>query len=227
MESSASNGYYPVALRVAGRRCVIAGGGRVAERKLNGLLEAGADDVVLISPDVTEAIRRLAEEGRIRWERRTFIVSDLSDAWLVVAATSDRTLNGLIAEEADRHRLLANIADDYERGSYITPSVIRRGRLLVSVTATGASPAFARALKDDLEAKVGDRYGMALDRLDELRKLAQTTLQDSQMRLWVLRLAAEEALSKEWPESGGYDASAWLKHLVERVKGGLHNEQHG
>lgn len=219
MEAPASNGYYPVALRVAGRRCVVAGGGKVAERKVNGLLEAGADDVLLISPAATDGIQRLAEEGRIRWERKEFNVADLSSAWLVVAATGDRALNGSIAEEADKRGILANSADDYERGSFITPSVIRRGRLLVSVTATGASPAFAMALKKDLETRVGDHYGAALAKLDELRKLAQATLQDTDMKGNILRLAAEEALSPEWHERDDYDPKVWLEHLVERLKG--------
>ena len=225
MDAEASNGYYPVALRLAGRRCIVAGGGKVAERKLNGLLEAGADDVVLISPAVTDGIRTLALERRIRWERREFAGDDLSSAWLVVAATDDRTLNAGIAEEADRRGMLANIADDYERGSFITPSVIRRGRLLVSVTATGASPAFARALKKDLETRIGERYGLALARLDELRKLALATLQDTDLRTNVLRLAAEEALSEEWQDREEHPAEQWLEHLAARIKGGLHNEQ--
>ncbi|MEK3882671.1 bifunctional precorrin-2 dehydrogenase/sirohydrochlorin ferrochelatase [Paenibacillus sp. PL2-23] len=226
MGTRASNGYYPVALRLPGRRCVIAGGGKVAQRKLAGLLEAGADDVVLISPDATESIRELAARGSVRWLQRSFAVEDLTGAWLVVAATSDRTLNAAIAEAAERLGMLANVADDYERGSFITPAVIRRGRLLVSVTASGASPAFAKALKQDLEEKLAQGYEAALERLEELRGLAQAELLDRDVREQVLRLAAQQAVCSQEGHDSMPSVEKWLEYLVERVKGGLHNEQY-
>ncbi|RIX50529.1 bifunctional precorrin-2 dehydrogenase/sirohydrochlorin ferrochelatase [Paenibacillus nanensis] len=223
MEKNASNGYYPVALKMAGKRCLVAGGGKVAERKLMGLLEAGADRVVLISPAVTEAIQKLSDIGAIEWlPRACSVKSDLSGAWLVIAATNDRELNAAIAEEAERLGILSNIADDYERGSFITPSVIRKGRLLISVTATGASPVFAKAVSRELESRYGQRYADALERLNELRRLAQEKIEDRMLKEKVLRLAADECLTMK--HSMGH-AEDWLHRLIDRTKGGLQDEQ--
>lgn len=224
MEKYASNGYYPIALRLAGRRCLVAGGGKVAERKLKGLLAAGADRIALISPVVTETIRKLAEDGSIEWACRSCSAKeDLPGAWLVIAATNDGALNSAIAEEADRLGILSNIADDYERGGFITPSVIRRGRLLIAVTATGASPAFAKAVSRELESRFGDRYEDALERLSELRKLVLATMEDRALKENVLRLAAEECLTMDVSEME--HTESWLNHLVDRIKRGLPDGQ--
>jgi precorrin-2 dehydrogenase / sirohydrochlorin ferrochelatase len=224
MDKYESNGYYPIALKVTGKRCLVAGGGKVAERKLKGLLEAGADRVVLISPDATEAIQKLAEDGSIEWVGRACSAeSDLPGSWLVIAATNDRAHNMAIAEEANRLGILSNIADDFERGSFIAPSVIRRGRLLIAVTATGASPAFAKAVSRELESRYGDRYEEALARLGELRRLVLETIEDRAMKENVLRLAADECLAMDVSDMNHIDS--WLKRLVERTKRGLPDEQ--
>lgn len=224
MDKYASNGYYPVALKLSGKRCLVAGGGKVAERKLKGLLEAGADRIVLISPTVTEAIQQLADEGSIEWVRRACSAeTDLPGVWLVIAATNDRTLNMAIAGEAERLGILSNITDDFEQGSFITPSVIRRGQLLISVTTAGASPAFAKAVNRELESRYGDRYAEVLERLGELRKLALERFEDREMKENVLRLAADECLTMDVSDMDHVEG--WLERLVDRTKRGLPDEQ--
>lgn len=216
MDEGEAGGYYPVALRLTGRRCLVVGGGRVAERKLNGLLEAGADQITLISPSATADIQAIASAGRIVWNKRSYAAGDLAGVWLVIAATSDRALNSSIAEEAERFGVLSNIADGFGQGSFITPSVIRRGDLLIAVTASGSSPALAKLLKRELDERYGERYGEASRRLGELRKLTIARLYDAELKSEVLRLAAEESLSEERKYG---NAELWLESLVERIKG--------
>ncbi|MDR7445991.1 MAG: NAD(P)-dependent oxidoreductase, partial [Armatimonadota bacterium] len=91
--------YYPLFVDLAGRRCVVVGGGAMAESKVEALVECGAE-VVVISPQVTEKIRRWVEEGRLRWEPRAYRLGDLEGAWLVVSAPDDRSLNRAVWEEA-------------------------------------------------------------------------------------------------------------------------------
>lgn len=216
MEEGQANSFYPVALRLSGRRCLIVGGGRVAERKLNGLLEAGADRIVLVSPSATDGIQALASSGRITWERRSYAHGELGGVWLVIAATSEHALNSAIAEEAERLGILSNIADSFGQGSFITPSVIRRGDLIIAVTASGSSPALAKAIKRELEERYGGQYREAVMRLGELRKLTIGRLDDKELKQEVLRLAAEQSLSEE---GACGNAELWLESLLEEVKG--------
>ncbi|MFD0588311.1 bifunctional precorrin-2 dehydrogenase/sirohydrochlorin ferrochelatase [Paenibacillus sp. GCM10027627] len=216
IDTPAPNGYYPVALRVAGRRCVIVGGGAVAERKLRGLIEAGADTIVLISPDVTENIRDMALRGQLKWINRNYEAGDLVGAWLVIASSSDGTVNKSIAAEAEELGILSNIADDAQSGSYITPAVVRRGDLLISVTASGASPSLAKVLKKELEAQYGDRYERAVQKLRELRELALQQVENEKKEA-ILRHAAEEVLDDH---IAGLSARQWLDRLLAATRGG-------
>lgn len=216
MEDQKSCGYYPVALRLVGRQCLIVGGGRIAERKLNGLLEAGADRITLISPTATAGIQKLAMTDRIAWHKKKYAKDDLEGVWLVIAATADPSLNTAIAEEAERRGILSNHTNSFRQGSFITPSVIRRGDLLIAVTASGSSPALVKALRLELEERYGERYGDAVRRLGELRKLALVRLDDADLKKEVLRLAAADSLGNK----GEYETvEYWLESLVQRIKG--------
>ncbi|MFF2887160.1 bifunctional precorrin-2 dehydrogenase/sirohydrochlorin ferrochelatase [Paenibacillus sp. NPDC057967] len=216
MEDCTPGGFYPVALRLSGKLCMIIGGGKVAERKLKGLLESGADRIELISPVVTEAIEAWAAAGRLIWRSRPYAACDIEGAWLLIAATDGRALNASLAMEADRLGILSNIADDYESGSFITPAVTRRGPLVITVTTSGASPALAKALNKELDERYGERYGEAAARLGELRKLMLTRAGIREERDELLRLASREALD------GGIEnitADQWLESLIARTKG--------
>lgn len=221
MTTDGSNGYFPLMLRLCGKRCLIVGGGRIAERKLLGLLEAGADDIRLISPSATERIERLAADGRIRLERRSYEPGDARDAWIVFAATDDRRINRMIAEEAEQNDILVNVADEARAGNFIAPSVVRRGDLLIAVTTAGASPALARSMKQELERQYGPEYGTAVRLLRQLRELALDHLPDARERKRLLELAAEEALAVNAAED--MDIYQWLDSLKLKIKGG--NEQ--
>lgn len=216
MEDSMPHGFYPVVLRLTGRLCIIVGGGKVAERKLNALIESGADRIELISPVVTGKIEAWAASGRIIWRNRPYDPGDLEEAWLLIAATDDHALNASLAEEADKLGILSNIADDYERGSFITPAFTRNGPLIMAVTTSGASPALAKALKKDLEERYGNRYGEAAERLGELRKLILASDDSSKVKEELLRLAAKEVF-----DAGIEDRTQeqWLESLIARTKG--------
>ena len=84
--------FYPVFLNLTGRRCVIIGGGQVAEGKVSKLLDSGAK-IIVISPDATQGIRDYADSGQIEYSLRKYQEGDLNGAFLVVAATNDRVVN--------------------------------------------------------------------------------------------------------------------------------------
>lgn len=142
---------YPVVLRIAGRMCVVVGGGEVARRKVQGLLAAGAR-VRVIAPHLHP---ELQENTAIELICRSFLPDDLVGALLVFAASNDRQVNAEVAACARKERTLVNIADDPEGSDFHLPAILQRGALTVAVSSGGGSPAFAAQLRDRLAAELG------------------------------------------------------------------------
>ncbi|CAM4127457.1 bifunctional precorrin-2 dehydrogenase/sirohydrochlorin ferrochelatase [Paenibacillus alkaliterrae] len=211
------NGFYPIILQLRGKRCVVIGGGAVAERKMLGLLDAGADHVIVISPAVTPRIEQLSAAGVILLERRDYEEDDVRGAWLIFAATSDKAVNAAIAAAGERLDILVNAADESSRSSFITPSVVRRGDLLLAVTASGASPALSQQIKTELEERYGSCYEEITARLRRLRERAISRVLDERDRQIVLRLAAEEAVQLT---GKNFDVDEWLQSLLHRIDRG-------
>ncbi len=141
--------YYPLNLRIEGRKTVVVGGGKVAERKVKGLLAFGAQ-VWIVSPDLTPDLRRLAGEGRIRYRQGRYEPDDLAGAFLVFAATSDRGVNSRVAKEAQRMGAMVNVADSPAECTFILPAILQRERVLIAVSSDGRSPSLSRRVRDRL-----------------------------------------------------------------------------
>jgi siroheme synthase-like protein len=141
------------ALTIRGLPVVVVGGGPVAARKAAALLKAGAG-VRVIAPEATTAIRTLARRRRLRWLRARYRPGCLRGAWLVVAATSDRSVNARIARDAARRRLFANIVDDPGSGTLTVPAVARRGSIAIAVSTDGRSPTLAVRLRDRMARRI-------------------------------------------------------------------------
>lgn len=137
---------YLLGLRLDGRRVLVVGGGRVAQRRIPALLDAGAA-VTLVSPSATPALDDLIADGRVTWERRRYQPGDVDDAWLVHACTSDRAANAAIAEEAEAKRIWCVRADDKDASAAWTPASGRVDEIGVAVTA-GGDPRRAAGIRD-------------------------------------------------------------------------------
>jgi siroheme synthase-like protein len=153
---------YLAALDLRGRRCVVAGGGAVARRKVAGLLAAGAD-VLVVAPEIDE----MPEGAALA--RRAVRLDDLDGAVLAVCATDDAGVNAALAREAHRRGVLVNVTDDPDSGTFTVPAVARRGRVQIGVSTGGASPLLARRLRDELAAQVSDEHALLAELLAELR----------------------------------------------------------
>lgn len=140
-------------MNLAGRRCVMVGGGAVAGRKARRLLQARAE-VVVISPEIDEELAAMATEVH---ERR-YESGDLRGAFLAFVATDSREVNAAVVEEAKRRGVMVNVADEPEDGDFVLPSTLRRGRLQVAVSTGGASPVLAREIRKRLEEKFGPEW---------------------------------------------------------------------
>ena len=167
--------YYPVYLDLRRRRCVIFGGGEVAERKIQNLLECQAE-VIIISPTVTPGILERLERGELRWESRKYIEGDLTGIFLAIAATDQRAVNAAIADEAARGKVILNVIDDAPLCTFIAPSIVRRGDVTVALSTAGTSPALARKLRESLERsdilEYADLSGVLSSARRELKRMA-------------------------------------------------------
>jgi siroheme synthase-like protein len=160
---------FPVNLVVAGRRCVVVGGGEVAARKAGALLDCGAD-VMVVAPEVVAALAEWATAGRLCVARRPYDDADLEGAWLAVAATDDPAVNRRVSADASARRVWVNVADDPQQCSVTLPSVVRRGPLLVTVSTGGHSPALSAWLRARLERELGPEYAVLIELLSAERE---------------------------------------------------------
>jgi precorrin-2 dehydrogenase/sirohydrochlorin ferrochelatase len=161
--------YFPVFLDLKGKRCVVVGGGRVGERKVRILLEAGAR-VKVVGPGLTSSLLRLKEKGRIDYLSRPYRRGDLTGAFLAIAATDDRRANERIFRQAMDKRILVNVVDDPDHSSFIVPSIVKKQDLLVAISTSGRSPAMARMLRQNLEKEIGPEYSFLLELLGRARE---------------------------------------------------------
>ncbi|HEV2994284.1 MAG TPA: bifunctional precorrin-2 dehydrogenase/sirohydrochlorin ferrochelatase [Acidimicrobiia bacterium] len=162
---------YPVNLLVAGRRCVVIGAGRIAARKIAGLLDAGAA-VHVVAPDLGDEVRAWRDAGRVTVAERPFEATDLDGAWLATAATPDPAVNAAVYEAGEARRVFVNAADDPAHCSFTLMSVVRQGDLVVTIGTGGRSPALATYLKDHVATEMGPEWGALLDLLAEEREAA-------------------------------------------------------
>ena len=162
--------YYPVNLAIAGRKCVVVGGGEVAARKVSTLLDCEAA-VEVISPELTPGLGKLSAEGRLHWQARPYRRGDLAGAFLVIAATDDQEVQAEVFAEASEANQLVNVADVPSRCNFILPALVSRGDLLLAVSTAGKSPALARQISRELAEAYGDEYRTVVEIMGLLRPL--------------------------------------------------------
>jgi precorrin-2 dehydrogenase/sirohydrochlorin ferrochelatase len=165
---------YPVNLRLAGRRCLVVGGGAVAASKIAGLLECGAD-VHVVATRVAAVVRELARGGSIHVEERPYRPEDLDGCRLVITATDDRAVNRAVSEQADAAGIWVNSADDPANCSFTLPSRIRQGPLLVTFGTGGHSPAVATWLRRTYAEEFGAEYVTLIEMLGDERRAIQAS----------------------------------------------------
>jgi precorrin-2 dehydrogenase/sirohydrochlorin ferrochelatase len=161
--------YYPINLNIQDRHCLVVGGGGVGTRKVESLLECGAQ-VTVVSPEVSDRLAELSDSGQITLALRKFKDSDLENVFLVIGATNDESLNRRIHKSAEHRGLLCNIADRPDICNFILPSVVRRGALTISISTSGRSPAMAKRLRKELERQFGEEYNVLLQLMGAIRK---------------------------------------------------------
>ncbi len=171
--------YYPVFLNLKGRLCVVIGGGSVAERKVRGLLRAGAN-IKVVSPGITKGLEELVRGGQIHYINRTYQREDIKDAFLVIAATADVDINKAVFNDA--RNIPVNVVDVPELCSFIVPSIVSRGALTIAISTSGVSPAMAKSIREELEELFPEEIEDFFQFLEEIRMKIKDSGLDSKTR---------------------------------------------
>ena len=221
--------YLPIFLDLRARRCLMVGGGEVAARKTDLLLQAGAQ-VHAVAPDLGGGMRALVDAGRIAYRAGGFEEADLDGAQLVIAASDDRSVNARVAELADLRGLPVNVVDDPALCRFIMPAIIDRSPVLVAVSTGGASPVLARLIRGRLEALIPAAFGRLADLARDFRQDVQSRVASPAQRrkFWERVLAgpiaemvyagrdgdARESLTKALDDYGDGDGATGEVYLV-------------
>jgi precorrin-2 dehydrogenase/sirohydrochlorin ferrochelatase len=208
--------HYPLLVNLTGKHCVVIGGGRVAERKVDSLLEAGAL-VTVISPFCSPQIEGWEQVGMLSVLREYYQsgMREVAEALLVFAATDDPHINESVRWEAESMGKLVTVADNAADSSFIVPAVVRRGKLLIAVSTGGASPAIAQKIKQELEHTYGSEYEIYLELVQELRLLVQSLVNDTAVRQQMFRVMLGWELMALI--RSGYVGTTLKQHLFEQT----------
>jgi precorrin-2 dehydrogenase/sirohydrochlorin ferrochelatase len=220
---------YPINVNITGKLCIVVGGGAVALRKTKSLFAGGAK-VRVISPEAHAELQVLARHKEIEWFVREFVEGDLQGAFLVFAATNNHEVQVLIAREATRYAVLLNSADDPQNSDFHVPAHFRRGKMLVTVSTSGSSPALAKKIRHQLESVIVPEYEIVADLFSLIREkvvdvdgdsLANAALFHRLMQEGIVELVLQAnwfdlqmMLLRELPES--LDAVSLIKKILEK-----------
>ncbi|HEV2685503.1 MAG TPA: bifunctional precorrin-2 dehydrogenase/sirohydrochlorin ferrochelatase [Actinomycetota bacterium] len=175
---------YPAILMLDGRLGVVIGGGAVGERKVRTLLEAGAK-VKVITDVATPRLEKLAEQDKIELHVRPYQRGDLKGAAVVIASTDDRDVNQAIYEESLDEGVPVNVVDDPPHCTFIAPSIVRRGDLMIAISTGGTNPAMAVRIRERLEKEFGPEYEAYFDLIKRLKsEVDQAATQQERADAW-------------------------------------------
>ena len=203
--------YYPIFIEMTGRPCAVVGGGVVAERKVEALLNAGGA-VTVISPSLTGPIHSWVAAGKVRYLGREYRPGDLSGFEMVFVATNDRKVNPVVSQEARERGVWVNAADDPPHCDFILPSVLQRGNLVVAVSSGGSSPALSRAIREDLESYFTEEYAEVAQVAAEVRRELRQRSVSPDAKAW--RQALGDGFRRLIAEGKREEAKA---HLMDRL----------
>jgi len=150
MQVTRGSRYYPVAVNLNGKRALVVGGGRVAERKVGRLLAAGAF-VVVVSPALTSGLSKLKNGNKITWERRKVSKKDVAGKGIIIAASNDQKVNAKLSQWAQQKKIWHNVVDNPRLSDFISPAVFKADRAYIAVYTNGRDPVLSRDLKNFLK----------------------------------------------------------------------------
>jgi len=207
---------FPVLIDIEGKKCVVFGGGSVAERKVKTLLEYGAK-ITLISPEITEKLKQFILEGKIEYLQREYRKGDTKDAFLVVPATSDSKINEKIAKEA---KFLVNLVEKKKINKlkaiiYTVPAIVEKGDLTIAISTE--FPALSKLLKEEIEKFYGKDFALYLKYLNKLRREIQKKIPDDKERQKIFKKIASKKTVSILKQKGFENAKEEIEKIINEV----------
>lgn len=178
--------YYPAFLDITAKRCLVVGGGKVAERKVAMLLQFNAH-VTVVGPVITRTLLKLDNESKIEYFQRTYRAKDLDNTALVFACTDNSAINNKIKTEAARKKIPVNVVDNPDLCDFIVPSIIRKGDLTIAISTSGELPLLSKKLRQKIEELVTDDYLEYLHIIGEFRKHLMKTVKEARKRGLIMK----------------------------------------
>lgn len=204
---------YPIELNLAGQDVVVIGGGPVAARKVEGLVQAGARVCVVSLSFVPE----LQQRTDIHRRAEPYTAQVITSAKLVFACTDDRDANARIAADARAAGCWCNVADDAEAGEFFVPAVLRRGQFTVAVGTGGAGPHLAALLRDGLESQFGEEFGILVEELQRARKVVRDQIGDPQVRRKLFATLCSQQSVELLRSAGVPGWREWFEKLTSQI----------
>jgi len=177
--------YYPILLDLEDKKCCVVGGGKVAERKAQTLLKAGAC-VWVISPVLTKGLSGLCRKKKSRHIKSAYQKRFLKNSFLVICATNNSEINAQVLRDAREAGILTNVVDAPLKSNFIVPSVIERDGLIISISTSGKAPCLAKRMRIDLTKHFIPRYVRALKPLGGFRENLKSSCSKAAIRKAVL-----------------------------------------
>lgn len=211
MKAGEKMAYFPLFINLSGKKALIVGGGKVAERKA-GILQGFDAAVTLVSPTATPAIRAAAQAGAIRLLTRDYQSDDMDGAALVIAATGDQDVDRRVHRDARRRGIPLNVADDPGLCTFFFPAVVHRSDFVIGVTTSGSYPALSKYARQRIEALFPENYGDITAALKAYREKVRGAVRDPSMRKKILEKLMETAA-----QDGGDSSRPALDERLENV----------
>jgi siroheme synthase-like protein len=211
--------YYPIYLDLNNRDVLVVGGGAIAEAKTQQLVEAGAR-VHLVSPTLTPRLAELVERGVVTYRAGRFSSLDLTGVSLVISATDDQQVNEEVAQLAASRNLLCNVVDQPALCNFITPALVTRGELQISVSTGGGSPSLTQRVKREIGEVIGEEYGELLELAAEMRAEAKRRIPDFERRRRVLHAFVESEAIELLRQGRRDEARSIARTLLDEAEAG-------
>jgi precorrin-2 dehydrogenase/sirohydrochlorin ferrochelatase len=205
--------YYPVFLTLKGKRAVVIGGGKVAERKIMSLMKVGAC-IKVISPHLTKRLKKEKTKGKITHLRRQYKKGDLKNVFLVIAATNSPDINKKVSEDAS---CLVNVVDTPDLCNFIVPSVVKRGSLTFAISTSGISPGLSRSIRKEMEALYRTEFSDYLESLKIIRIKAMKIIHDKKKRGNFLKEIASDRIIKMLRVRGLKETKRFINGLFKKA----------
>lgn len=206
---------YGAFLQLVDSKCLVVGGGTIAVRKIQGLVETGAH-LVIVSPELDPRLVDVLLMGTHTHIKRCYEAHDVLGMRLVFAATNDADVNARVAQDASAQGILVNVADNPSLCSFMVPSVIARGDVSIAIGSAGQSPALTRALKQYLEPLLPIAIGALARYLSSLREqILSLHLPEHERHEWLKRLISVEML-EAWRQGDHTKLEATIQEVCNQ-----------